>query len=90
MKRGLLIILICISFILSVSLVYGIISEHNLSKQNNELLEEINNYEEKIEKEKNSKVDLEQEYETLKNNNNKLTEYEKWNNWTQEIEQKMS
>ena len=44
----------------------------------------------KIEEEKNSKVDLEQEYESLKNNNNKLTEYEKWDNWTQEIEQKMS
>lgn len=90
MKKVLLIILICISFILSISLVYSIIGRYNLDNQNNKLLEQINNYEEKIEKQKSSKVDLEQEYESLKNNNNKLTEYEKWNNWTQEIEQKMS
>jgi len=90
MKRVLLIFLICISFILSISLVYSIIGGYNLDAKNNELLEEINNYEEKIEKEKNSKAGLEQEYESLKNNNNKLTEYEKWNNWTNEIKQKMS
>lgn len=90
MKKSLLIILICISFILSVSLVYSIIGAHNLHNQNNTLLKQINNYEEKITNEENSKVDLEHEYESLKNNNNKLTEYEKWNNWTQEIEQKMS
>ena len=89
MKRSLLIILICISFILSVSLVYSIIGVHNLDKQNNKLLVEINDYEEKIKEQKNSKVELEQEYETLKNND-KLTKYEKWNNWAQEIEQKMS
>lgn len=90
MKKVLLIFLTCISFILSVSLVYSVIEWHNLDTKNTELLEEINNYEEAIAQDKNSKVNLEQEYESLKNDNNKLTEYEKWNNWTQEIEQKMS
>jgi len=90
MKRNVLIILICVSFILAVSLVYSILGIQKLNKENNELLEEINHYEENIKKETITKADLEQEYENLKSNNNKLLEYEKWNKWTQEIEQKMS
>lgn len=90
MKKSLLIILICISIILTISLIYNFIGIYELSKKNNHLLEEINIYEEKMKSGKKTKAELEKEYENLKTNNNKLLEYEKWSKWAQEIEQKMS
>ena len=89
MKKVLLIVLSFISVALTISLVYSFIRIQKLNENNNQLLKEINDCEEKIEQEKNSKVNLEQEYEALKTNNNELLEYEKWNKWTKEIEQKM-
>ena len=90
MKKSLLIILIFISIISTISLAYNFICIHELNKENQQLLAEINHYEEKIENTKNNQSELEKKYENLKTNNDKLLEYEKWNKWTQEIEQKMS
>ena len=82
--------LLIVSFLLLILCGYNY-SLYNSSKSKNQSVSgNIDKYKDDIVTKQNKKEELNKEYEELKEKNKeKITEYEKWQKWTKEIEEKM-
>jgi len=91
MKKVIGIILISISLVLTVYLSYNLYQSYELSKSNNELLNQIKTYKKEIKRSSKILNSLEEENNNLKESSKeKVEEYNKWVQMIQEIEEKMS
>ena len=90
MKRIVIVFLVIMILCLSNFLVYNIKLTNEVESKNSELVKQINDYEKKIKEIEQNKIVYEAEYQNLNSSSkDKIQEYEKWNNWIKEIEEKM-
>lgn len=91
MKKVVIISLSCIILALISILIYNIINLQKLENYNEEITKKLDIYNKNIEEINSSNVELKTKYTKLSTDNDtKMQEYEKWNRWTQEIEEKIS